>query len=112
MPCSALLFALAVLMLPAVLCGGASEATQKTASAEPVLRKVASFEIPGPPGKRFDYLTVLAERHLLFSTHLGAGRLYVIDTTSNKVIKTIEDLPGIEAVAVASDVNKAYTSNW
>jgi DNA-binding beta-propeller fold protein YncE len=112
MPRSALVFALRILMIPVVLCGGALDAGQKAPSAEPVLRKVASFELPGPPGKRFDYLTVVPDRHLLLSTHLGAGRLYVIDITSNKVIKTIEDLPGIEAVAVASDVNKAYTSNW
>ena len=77
-----------------------------------VLHKIASFDLPGPPGKRFDYLTIIRDRHLLLSTHLGAGRLYVIDLASNKVLNTIEDLPGIEAVEVAPDVDKAYTSNW
>jgi len=24
----------------------------------PSLRQVAAFELPGPPGKRFDYLTI------------------------------------------------------
>jgi len=86
--------------------------TVQASSADSVLKKSTAFDLPGPGGKRFDYLTVIPERHLLLSTHLGAGRLYIIDTSNNTVIKTIEDLPGIEAVAVAPDVDKAYTSNW
>jgi DNA-binding beta-propeller fold protein YncE len=77
-----------------------------------VLRRVQTFDLPGPPGKRFDYLTIDYSRQLLFSSHLGAGQLYVIDLRSNTVAHTIPDLPGIEAVEVASDVNKAYTSDW
>lgn len=81
-------------------------------SGDQYLKKIASFDLPGPGGKRFDYLTILPDRHLLLSVHLGAGRLYVIDLTNNKVLNTIEDLPGIEAVEVAPDVDKAYTSDW
>ena len=77
-----------------------------------VLHRIASFDLPGPPGKRFDYLTILRDRHWLLSAHLGAGRLYVIDLADNKVLHTIQDLPGIEAVEAAPDVGKAYTSNW
>jgi DNA-binding beta-propeller fold protein YncE len=86
--------------------------TVQASEAELALKKFVVFDLPGPGGKRFDYLTVIPDRHLLLSTHLGAGRLYVIDTRTNTVITTIEDLPGIEAVAVAEDVDKAYTSNW
>jgi DNA-binding beta-propeller fold protein YncE len=81
-------------------------------SHDQYLRKISSFDLPGPGGKRFDYLTIIPDRHLLLSAHLGAGRLYVIDLINNRVINTIEDLPGIEAVEVARDVDKAYTSNW
>lgn len=77
-----------------------------------LLRQIGSIDVPGPKGKRFDYLTIDPERHLLFSTHLGAGLLYVIDLNSNKVVKTFEGLPGIEGVELASDVGKAYTSDW
>jgi DNA-binding beta-propeller fold protein YncE len=83
-----------------------------TSASPQLLRQVATIELPGPKGQRFDYLTIDPSRHLLFSTHLGAGLLYVIDLGTNKVVKTFEDLPGIEGIEVAPEVNKAYTSNW
>ncbi|MFL6300225.1 MAG: YncE family protein [Terriglobales bacterium] len=76
------------------------------------LRSADYIEVPGPQGKRFDYLTVDSEKQHLFATHLGAGLLHVIDLKWNKVIKTIPDLPGIEGVEIAADVNKVYTSDW
>jgi YVTN family beta-propeller protein len=82
-------------------------------SPSPQLLKITGYiDVPGPKGKRFDYLTIDASRNLLFSTHLGAGLLYAIDLGTNKVVKTFEDLPGIEGVEIAPDVKKAYTSNW
>ncbi len=83
-----------------------------SSSGAAILREVGSIELPGPKGKRFDYLTIDSSRNLLFSTHLGAGLLYAIDLKTNKLVKTFEDLPGIEGVEIASDVKKAYTSNW
>ena len=85
-------------------------ATAKASSAQ-YLKKVASFDLPGPGGKRFDYLTIVPGRNILLSTHLRADRLYAIDTTRNKPVTVIDDLPGIEAVEVAPDVDKVYTSN-
>ncbi len=77
-----------------------------------LLKQIATIDLPGPKGKRFDYLTIDSSRHLLLSTHLGAGLLYAIDLRTNKLVKTFEDLPGIEGVELAPDVNKVYTSNW
>jgi DNA-binding beta-propeller fold protein YncE len=77
-----------------------------------LLKQVGAIDLPGPKGKRFDYLAIDYDRHLLFSTHLGAGILYAIDLRANKLVKTFQDLPGIEGVEIASDVKKAYTSNW
>src|SRR3954469_15796893 len=79
--------------------------------AGPLLKPAGFIELPGPKGKRFDYLTIDPSRHLLFATHLGAGLLYVIDLKTNRVIKTVSDLPGIEGVEVAPDVKKVYTSD-
>ena len=86
--------------------------TKSPATDSELLKQAGFIELPGPKGKRFDYLTIDPSRNLLFSTHLGAGLLYVIDLKTNKLIKTFEDLPGIEGVEIAPDVKKAYTSNW
>ena len=40
----------------------------------PTLKKAAEFDLPGPPGKRFDYLTIDPDDHYLISAHLGAGK--------------------------------------
>lgn len=89
-----------------------SSAVQKPGAGAQLLKQVGAIDVPGPKGQRFDYLTIDSSRHLLFSTHLGAGLLYVIDLRTNTVLKTFEGLPGIEGVELALDVNKAYTSNW
>ena len=76
------------------------------------LKKVDAFDLPGLPGKRFDYLTIDYKHDYLLSAHLAAGLLYVIDLKTNKLVKAIPDVPGIEGVEYAPDVNKVYTSNW
>jgi DNA-binding beta-propeller fold protein YncE len=103
--------ALRAYKVPAGIAGTSTDKTSPNSPAK-LLKQVASIELPGPKGKRFDYLTIDPTRNLLFSTHLGAGLLYVIDLKTNKLIKTFKDLPGIEGVEVAADVKKAYTSNW
>ena len=82
------------------------------AARSQTLKKVDSFDLPGPPGKRFDYLTIDYTHGYLLSAHLGAGLLYVIDLKTNALVKAIPDVPGIEGVEYAPDVNKVYTSNW
>jgi YVTN family beta-propeller protein len=76
------------------------------------LRKIAEFELPGPPGKRFDYLTIDEDDNYLLSAHLGAGLLHVIDLRTNSVVKTVRDVPGVEGVAYISEGRKVYTANW
>jgi DNA-binding beta-propeller fold protein YncE len=77
----------------------------------PTLKKVAEFDLPGPPGKRFDYLTIDADDHYLISAHLGADLTYVIDLATNKVVATITDTPGAEGVEYVAELKKFYTSN-
>ncbi len=77
----------------------------------PTLKKIAEFDLPGPPGKRFDYLTVDSEDHYLISAHLAAGQTYVIDLHTNKVVATVADTPGAEGVEYVSELKKFYTSN-
>ena len=79
--------------------------------SHPALRKIAEFDLPGPPGKRFDYLTIDADDHYLLSAHLAAAQMYVIDVRTNKVIATVTDTPGAEGVEYVAELKKAYTSN-
>ena len=58
------------------------------------LKRAAVIDLPGPPGRRFDYLTIDYDDHYLFSAHLGAGLLYVIDLHTNTVVKTVTGVPG------------------
>src|SRR2546422_11641716 len=57
------------------------------------LKKIAAFDLPGPMGKRFDYLTIDYDDHYLLAAHLAAGLLYVIDLRTNQVVKAIPDTP-------------------
>jgi DNA-binding beta-propeller fold protein YncE len=96
--------AMAVMLVPP-----ASTAQHPTATT---LTRVAVIDLPGPPGRRFDYLTIDDDDHYLFSAHLAAGQLYVIDLRTHTVVKTIAELPGIEGIAYVPELKKLYTSNW
>jgi DNA-binding beta-propeller fold protein YncE len=76
------------------------------------LRQVAKFDLPGPAGKRFDYLTIDDEDNFLLSAHLGPGILYVIDMRTDKVVKAIPGLPGITGLEFVPGARKVSTSNW
>ena len=83
-------------------------------SAKPgtsTLKKVAEFDLPGPPGKRFDYLTITPDDHYLLSAHLAAKQMYVIDLRTNKIVATVTDTPGVEGIEYVPELKKAYTSN-
>jgi DNA-binding beta-propeller fold protein YncE len=79
--------------------------------AAPTLKKLTEFDLPGPPGKRFDYLTIDPDDHYLLSAHLAAGQMYVIDLRTNKIVATVTDTPGAEGVEYVPELKKAYTSN-
>src|SRR6516225_8381646 len=75
------------------------------------LKQVTKFDLPGPGGKRFDYLTIDEDDHYLISAHLAAGQTYVIDLATNKVVATVADTPGAEGVEYVPELKKFYTSN-
>jgi len=76
------------------------------------LRKVAVIDLPGPKGQRFDYLTIDDEDQYLLSAHLGPGVLHVIDMRTNRLVKSIQRLPGITGLEYVPGLHKVYTSNW
>src|SRR5213080_4438979 len=75
------------------------------------LKQLATFDLPGPGGKRFDYLTIVADEQYLISAHLAAEQTYVIDLRTNKVVATVTDTPGAEGVEYVPELKKFYTSN-
>ena len=105
-----------ILILTATLAAGvflAQKQSRAHAAAQPaLLKKVATIDLPGPAGKRFDYLTMDYDDHYLLSAHLGAGLLYVIDVRDNHVVKAIPDVPGVEGVEFVPELKKVYTSDW
>src|SRR5215469_9221919 len=76
------------------------------------LNKIATVELPGPKGQRFDYLTMDDEDHWLLSAHLGPGILYVIDVRRNHLVKAIHGVPGITGLEYVPGLHKVYTSDW
>jgi YVTN family beta-propeller protein len=106
-------FCLAILLSgPAILFANlVSVSNGEAADTLLVLKQVASIDLPGPPGKRFDYLVIDYDDNWLFSAHLAADQTYVIDLNSNRVLNTVTDTLGVEGVEYVPDERKVYTSN-
>jgi DNA-binding beta-propeller fold protein YncE len=86
-------------------------ATTGVAQTTPTLKKITAFDLPGPGGKRFDYLTIDEDDHYLISAHLAADQTYVIDLRTNRVVAAITNTPGAEGVEYVAELKKFYTSN-
>src|SRR6202011_5464565 len=82
-----------------------------TIASGQTLKVSAKFDLPGQPGKRFDYLTIDEDDHYLLSAHLAADQTYIINLSTNKVVATITDTPGAEGVEYVPELKKFYTSN-
>src|SRR6266571_7096075 len=67
-------------------------------TAGPTLKKITAFDLPGPAGKRFDYLTIDEDDHYLISAHMAAEQTYVIDLRTNRIVAVVTDTPGVEGV--------------
>src|SRR5499425_1642333 len=80
-------------------------------SGASTLKKVKDYDLPGPPGKRFDYLAIDTDDGYLISAHLAANQTYVIDLRTEKVLATVTDTRGAEGVEYVAEFKKFYTSN-
>ncbi len=100
------------LLIAVVLMTFSAHGQSQHPSKATTLKKVATIDLPGPPGKRFDYLTIDFDDNYLLSSHLAASLLYVIDLKTNRLIKAIPDVPGTEGVEYVPELKKAYTSDW
>ena len=91
-----------------LLLGGLAEVGAANGAA---LKGAGEFALPGPVGKRFDYLTVEAGRNVLLSSHMSAGELYVIDLKTNAILGTVTGVPFVEGVECVPELDKVYCSN-
>src|SRR5436309_15590755 len=71
------------------------------------LRPATTIPLPGD-SSRFDYASLDTGRGLLFIAHLGAGQVIEVDTHSQRVVRTIGDLPGVHGVLVLPDRHRVY----
>ena len=89
---TALKFTTAVLLsVGLALLANGSIIAVRAADDTAVLKQIASIDLPGPPGKRFDYLVIDYDDGWLFSAHLAANQTYVVDLKSNSVLHVITD---------------------
>lgn len=73
------------------------------------LRKVGSVDLPGS-ASRFDYQSIDEGTGRLYLSHMGAGKLVVFDTKTDKVL---DDLPGyrtVTGVLAVPEEGKVYAS--
>ena len=75
-------------------------------AAEPY-RLLKEIPVDGEGG--WDYLTVDSPAHRLYVSH--ATKVVVIDTQTDTVVGEIGDTPGIHGIAIASQLNRGFTSN-
>src|SRR5437870_4380866 len=110
---ASVLFALlAVALFPLSVGDGLGQApgraTSKEGSSLP-LRIRTDISLPGPTN-RFDYQSHDPRTHLLFIAHLGASKLVVFNTESEKVIAEIPNISQVHGVLVVPELDRVYAS--
>jgi DNA-binding beta-propeller fold protein YncE len=73
------------------------------------LRPVGEIGLPGDTS-RFDYASLDTQRGLLFVAHLGAGEAVEIDTTTQKVVRTLPDLAQVHGILVVGARGRVYAT--
>lgn len=77
------------------------------AAAPPAYKIVGNIKIGG--ANRTDYTFVDSVNHRLYVSH--GTQTEVIDTSTDKLLGTIPDTPGVHGIAIAQDLGKGFTSN-
>jgi YVTN family beta-propeller protein len=72
------------------------------------LKQVASIPLPGLKDGDFDHFTVDLDGHRLFLTAEENDKIEVLDTNTNQVIHTIEDVKAPHAILFRKDAKKLF----
>ncbi len=95
-----------VLLLVALLAAPSDGESQ--ASRSP-LRLLAELPLPGGPG-RFDYQSLDQSDGRLYIAQMGAGRLLVFDTRTDRVISSVPGFPRVTGVLAVPQLHRVYAS--
>ena len=95
---------LSVAML--ALCAAAVASCQSSSGP---LKKVGSFPLPDS-ATRFDYQSIDPTTGRLYLSHMGAGKLVVIDTKTNKVVANLPGYKTETGVLAVPEERKVYAS--
>src|ERR1700722_6452889 len=75
--------------------------------AETGYKVVVSYPIPGT--QSWDYVSIDSEARRLYVSH--GTQVEVLDADSGKAVGTILDTPGVHGIAIATGMNRGFTSN-
>ena len=107
------LLALAAGLLVAIAAATAGVLLTRDAGQPPKealpLRQVKEIPLPGD-SSRFDYESLDPGRGRLFIAHLGAGEVIEVDVRTNRVVRTIDGLPGVHGVLVVPARHRVYAT--
>jgi DNA-binding beta-propeller fold protein YncE len=89
------------------LCAACAGTAAAAAAQLPKLQVLQHWKLGGAGG--WDYLTVDSVAHRLYISR--GTRVDVMDTESGKLVGSIPDTQGVHGVALATGLNRGYTSN-
>src|SRR6202049_5103272 len=82
-------------------------AAAAVAAAGPGYHIIATYKLGGDGG--WDYLTLDANARRLYISR--ATHVMVVDADSGKSVGDIADTPGVHGIALATDLDRGFTSN-
>src|SRR5437879_8034828 len=93
--------------LPSLLIAFALAAVMHAAEEQSNYKFIKSIPIGGEGG--WDYLSIDAKARKLYVAH--ATKIVIVDLAEDKVVGEIADTPGVHGFAIASDLNRGFSSN-
>lgn len=73
------------------------------------LRTVGEMPLPGASA-RFDYVSLDADRGLLFVAHMGANEVIEVDIRADRVVRVVPDLPDVHGVLVVPALRRVFAT--
>ena len=87
----------------------AAPADGESQTSRAPLRLLAELPLPGGPG-RFDYQSLDQSDGRLYIAQMGAGRLLVFDTRTDRVISSLLGFPRVTGVLAVPQLHRVYAS--